>query len=148
MGKLFAFRDKLRQLTPEKIGEQLLIIVKENEATAVDMNTAQLFSGKDSQGINLPDYSEKSVEVFGKPKGPWRLFDTGDFYRGFFANTDRYPIVFESKGIATGKIADALLAKGRNPDHIYGLQKQNLAEFTKSYVLEGLQKSNRNFLGV
>ena len=148
MGKLFALRDKLLQLTPDAIGDQLLVIVKQNEEVATNLNTDQLFAGKDSEGNDLPDYSKRSVEVFGKKAGPWRLFETGDFYRGFFTNTDRFPIVFGSHDQKTGKIADALLSKGHNPDLIYGLQKQNLANFNKNYVLEGVQKFSRGFLGL
>jgi len=58
------------------------------------------------------------------------------------------PVVFESSDRKTGKIADLLASKGHNPDDIYGLQKSNLADFSKSYVLPELQKFFRNFIHV
>jgi hypothetical protein len=30
----------------------------------------------------MPYYSKRSVEVYGKPPGPWKLFDTGGFWKG------------------------------------------------------------------
>lgn len=30
----------------------------------------------------MPDYSERSVEFYGKPEGPWRVKDTGALYAG------------------------------------------------------------------
>lgn len=148
MGNLFRFRDRLKSLTPERIEGEILNIVKKNEEVVTNMNTDQLFQGQDAKGNSLPDYSKRSVEVFGKPSGPWRLFDTGDFYRGFFTKVDKFPISIFSNGRNTGQIADSLLAKGRNPDDIYGLQKNNLADLNKSYVLPEIQKFNRKILGV
>ncbi len=43
-------------------------------------NKDQLQQGERSDGSSLPDYSETSVNVYGKPPGPIKLFETGDFY--------------------------------------------------------------------
>ena len=148
MGKLLELRDKLYQLTPERMEKELLVIVKDNEDVATNMNTNQLFGGEDSKGKKLPDYSIRSVQVFGKRAGPMTLFETGDFYRGFFVKADKFPIVFESSDRKTGKIADLLESKGTNPDDIYGLNKTNLTDFARSYVLEAYQNFIRNFIRV
>ena len=128
--------------------EEVLVIVKKNEETATNMNTDQLFGGQDAKGKSLPNYSDRSVQVFGKPSGPMKLFDTGDFYRGFFVRADKFPVVFESSDQKSGKIADLLLSKDQDPDDIYGLNKTNLSDFSKSYVLPDLQKFIRDFLHV
>jgi hypothetical protein len=148
MGKLLELTAKLHQLTPERMEKEVLISVKNNEETATNMNTDQLFGGEDVKGKKLPPYSRRSVEVFGKQSGPMTLFDTGDFYRGFFVKADKYPITIFSNDRKTGKIADLLESKGENPDDIYGLQKKNLTEFARSYVLEDFRKFMRNFLGI
>lgn len=148
MGKLLDLHNRLQQLTPERIEKEVLVIVKDNEQVATNMNTDQLFSGQDSKGKNLPSYSRRSVEVFGKQDGPMKLFETGDFYRGFFVKADKYPIVFESSDRKTGNIADLLESKGHEPDDIYGLNKTNLTDFSRSYVLEDFRKFIRDFLGI
>lgn len=148
MATIFQFRDRVSQLSTERIEDELLTIVKANEEVVTNMNTDQLFQGKDAKGEDLPEYSNRSVEVFGKPTGPWRLFETGDFYRGFFTKVEKFPISIFSNGRNTGSIADSLLTKGRNPDDIYGLNKSNQADLNKSYVLGDLQKSVRKVLGI
>lgn len=49
----------------------------------LDLNVEQLHKGQKSDGRFMPDYSPVSVEVYGKPPGPIKLYDTGAFYRGF-----------------------------------------------------------------
>lgn len=148
MATLKEMRDRISELTPQRMEEEVLNSVQKNEDIATGMNTDQLFAGEDSQGKSLPNYSQNSVQVFGKPSGPMRLFDEGDFYRGFFVKADKFPISIFSHDNKTGRIADMLAAKGANPDAIYGLQKQNLKEFTRTYVLEDLQETVRRTMGV
>ena len=148
MGKLIDLSNRIKQLTAQRLEAEVLIIIRENETTLTNMNTDQLFQGQDAKGKSLPDYSERSVQVFGKPSGPMKLFDTGDFYRGFFVRADKFPVVFESSDRKTGKIADLLAAKGEDPDDIYGINKANLKDFSRNYLLPDLQKFLRNFLHV
>lgn len=131
---------KFRKLTPEAMEKIVLNSLKKNEGIVTGMNTDQLWRGEDAEGKKLPEYSERSVQVFNKPPGPMRLFDEGDFYRGFFIKTDKFPVVFDSRDNKTGKIAEMLAAKGHNPDDIYGLQKENATDLARSYVLEDIQK--------
>lgn len=142
MGKLFELRDKLRQLSPSRMEDEVLGIIKNNENVATNLNTDQLFSGEDSTGAKLPEYSATSVNVFNKPAGPYRLFDTGDFYKGFFVRTDKFPVVFGSTDRKTDKLTREL---GYG---IFGLQKQNLKEFSRSYVLEDIKAFLFKFLRV
>src|SRR5688572_18457774 len=148
MGKLIDLSNRIKQLTAQRLEAEVLIIIRENETTLTNMNTDQLFQGQDAKGKSLPDYSERSVQVFGKPSGPMKLFDTGDFYRGFFVRADKFPVVFESSDRKTGKIADLLAAKGEDPDDIYGINRANLKDFSRNYLLPDLQKFLRNFLHV
>lgn len=46
-----------------------------------ELNRKQLQQGKYKEGNSLPDYSRTSVEVFGKPQGAIKLYDTGTFYK-------------------------------------------------------------------
>jgi hypothetical protein len=53
-----------------------------NEAFVSELNQSQLAEGQRPDGTSLPNYSATSVNSFGKPAGPIKLFDTGDFYQG------------------------------------------------------------------
>lgn len=83
-GKILALNDKVQAL---KMNEVLHEIIDQDniKAEIVDLNTQkQLFNeGLQSDGTINPDYSDTSVNVYGKPPGPIKLFDTGDFYSTF-----------------------------------------------------------------
>lgn len=52
-----------------------------NSDIAKELNIEQLQRGEGAKG-EMPEYSFNSKELFGKPNGGIRLFETGDFYRG------------------------------------------------------------------
>lgn len=143
MGKVLDIANKMKGLTEVSIDKSILKSFSENQEAATNLNTDQLFQGKEATGGVLPDYSKRSVEVFGKPPGPIRLFETGNFYRGFFVKADKFPVVFDSKDSKTDKLTQAF-----GQDEIFGLDKENIKDFSKSYVLPDLQKFVRSFLHV
>jgi hypothetical protein len=143
MGKLLNIANKIKNLTEDGIDKTILKSFSDNQEAATNLNTDQLFQGKEATGGVLPDYSPRSVIVFGKPAGPMRLFETGAFYRGFFVKSDRFPIVFSSTDSKTDKLSQAFGA-----NEIFGLDKENIKDFSQSYVLPDLQKFVRSFLHV
>jgi len=94
--------NKLNSITPEVIDEGLLKVVKQNQIEAVDMNTSQLFSGRDSQGQPLGFYRNEKYAVFKNYLNPspgfgvmdWKL--TGSLYVQWYVHADRFPITFGS----------------------------------------------------
>lgn len=55
----------------------------ENTAdSAVKEQKSQLAQGLKADGTFQPNYSPRSVSVFGKTPGPIKLFDTGAYYAG------------------------------------------------------------------
>jgi hypothetical protein len=143
MHKLLEIVKKMQGLNEKTIENAILKSFKDNQESATNLNTDQLFQGQETTGALLPPYSRRSVEVFGKPAGPIRLFEIGDFYRGFFVKVDKFPVVFSSKDKKTEK-----LTKAFGQDEIFGLNKENLSDFSASYVLPDLQDFVRSFLHV
>jgi hypothetical protein len=148
MGKLIDMTNKLKQLSPQRMTEEVLVIVQKNEQVATNMVTDQMFQGQDAKGNEFPEYSDRSVTVFGKRPGPWTGYSTGDLYSHVFMNAKKFPVVFGSSSLHAALFANSLVSKDQEPDDTYGLQKQNLADFSKSYVLPDLQKFLRDFLHV
>lgn len=101
-------------------------VIIENKATIEDMNIAQLSEGKRADGSTMPPYSPRSVQEFGKPEGPIRLFDEGDFWRGIEVET--YDNGFEMVG--TDPKTDMLMhGEGDREgygEEIIGVDEENL----------------------
>jgi len=68
------------------------VIDREVQFEIIRLNTEdQLFNeGMRSDGTSLPDYSQTSVEVFGKRAGHITLKDTGHFYQSFRVKVDNF----------------------------------------------------------
>jgi hypothetical protein len=148
MSKIKAMRDRLRTATPEVMRSKVLQSVENNEETAVNLNTDQLFAGKLANGQDMPEYSLVSVLQFGKPPGPYRLYETGDFYRGFFVDASKFPIVFDSKDLKTPSIMQLIESKDQDPNEIFGLNKQNRTDLARHYLLPELQGYVRSLIRV
>lgn len=139
MGKIKNLSDKLSKITVKDIEDKVLQIVKDKEDVITNMNTDQLFEGKKSDGSIMPPYSKTSVEVFGKPEGPIRLFDTGDFYNGFILHTEKFPILFNSKDSKTFLLVEGNGYTKGYGENIFGLTEENKKDLTENYLKEEIQ---------
>lgn len=107
------------------------------------LNVKQLKEGKRSDGISLPDYSETSVKIYGKPAGAIKLFDTGDFYNSIEAKTEKSTI----KLISTDpKYTQAdINLRGRYGKEILGLTEKNIENVREKIIspliIEIIQKT-------
>src|SRR5690606_8033756 len=128
MSELRKYIVKIQRITTKEQEQMFLQIIASNEERITAMNTDQLFSGQRSDGSKLPDYSPVSVEVFGKPAGPIRLYDEGDFYRGFFLKTDRFPVLFDSRDSKTEMLVSDY------GDKIFGLTQENKKDLVNNYI--------------
>lgn len=74
-----------------------------------DLNRKNLLHGKDSEGIDMPFYSNHSDYGFEKTRrnplnrGRWDLKDTGQFHRGIFSKKIKSYVQFKQK-IRSAKI--------------------------------------------
>ena len=142
MGKLNDYIARLEAVTVESQERDILEIIKSQETIITNLNTDQLFEGERSDGTILPDYSPVSVEAYGKPAGPIRLYDEGDFYRGFFIETDNFPVMFGSRDSKSEMLKNEF---GKN---IFGLTTENLIELNQSYLRTRVQAYYSRLLSV
>lgn len=113
---------------------------EELSATVEDFNIFQLREGQRADGTFLPDYSPRSVNVFGKPPGPIRLFDEGDFYRGITLKVTDQGIELEGLDIKSEML------KLRYGDEIIGLSEESIDQLGRDYVRPLLEEKIRLYL--
>ncbi len=126
MGKITDYYNKLKTITPEVIEKGLLKVVEESKNQAIDLNTKQLFQGRDSQGQSLMGYRNPQYAAFKRSLNPAGVTDlklTGSFHESFFAKTDSFPVMFSSSDEKTGELMQ------KYGKEIFGLDQNNLEEF-------------------
>jgi hypothetical protein len=69
--------DKLKSLNSDQVVDDA---IEDNLYEIVKLNQSQLEKGEYVSGNKLPDYSDVSVELFGKPDGPMTLKESGYYY--------------------------------------------------------------------
>ena len=107
---------------------------REVQFEIIRLNTIdQLFNeGERADGTILPDYSETSVNFYGKRPGPIQLKDTGHFYASFVVLAERNGILIVADDVF---IYDEPLAQKYGAE-IIGLTKENIG------VLSGMLLRN------
>lgn len=135
------YNSKLKKLDfPKAVQDS---ITEQKEAIA-NLQAIQLSKGQTSKGGDLPDYSEVSVEVYGKSEGPWRLKDTGAFWAGLTVaevNAQGWRITStDSKtDMILGKLSKAFFGtkndKERAAAYVFGLNKETRAGGSESEPL-------------
>ena len=108
-------------------------ITNDTKDEIIRLNTEdQLFEeGIDSMGDTLGDYSDVSVEVYGKRRGHIQLYETGEFYNSFVIKVDKKGIDI----IADTQKESQDLAQSFGIE-ILGLTTENTA-YLKDFILEG-----------
>ena len=73
--------DLLEKLQKVNIDREIKIAIGKTSKQMADLNREHLAEGFQSTGRPMPNYSFTSVNVFGKPAGPIRLYETGAFHK-------------------------------------------------------------------
>lgn len=127
MAGLKDLQKRLNTLSARKIENDLQLIIKSFEPDLIKLNLSQLQKGETKEGQLLPYYAGTKV--------PWKLFDTGKFYGGWFVKPTKNDILFGSNDSKTGLILDKLKQRGiKNPEDIFGLSEKNFIQFQKQLV--------------
>lgn len=127
--------NKLRKLTAIKdsLPDIAIKVIQEAAPQIEDKNIAQLQKGQRSDGSSLPNYSPTSVAKFGKPFGPIKLYDTGDFYRGIKLEVGPDKLTMDDTDWKTPKLTE------RFGDNILGLSDQSISELKDEVLLPGIR---------
>lgn len=109
-------------------------------AIAEDLNTEQLSEGLRSNGSILPEYSDVSVEVYGKEPGPMTIKDTGDFYKSIEVKANSNQIEL----ISTDEKMKAPVRLDWNYGPLLGLTNRNIKKITDEEVSHLVQTYIQN----
>ena len=99
MSRLREYVARLKSINQKTIDDGVLKIVQETKNQAIDLNTKQLFAGRNAKGESTGTYRNEEYARFKRSLNPAGVKDyklTGDLYSGWFAKTDSFPITFGS----------------------------------------------------
>ena len=102
-----------------------------------DENIAQLQQGQRSDESILPNYSFTSVHLYGKPAGPIKLYETGDFYHRIKVTADEQGITVEGLDPKTEML------EFRYGPLIIGIMLSRLEQVKNDYIVELMQDKLR-----
>jgi hypothetical protein len=137
--KIIAIRKRLERID-SFIVEAIAQSVIESAPIIEDLNIAQLQRGQRADNSFLPNYSPVSVAKYGKPPGPIRLFDQGDFYRGITLKGDKTGFKLVGEDQKTPKLTEAY------GDNVLGLSNESLTEFKNDYLIDDLRIKTKDYL--
>lgn len=99
--------DMLDKLESVNILLSMQIAMEETANTAVSEQKLQLQQGLRSDDTVTDDYSFRSVFQFGKPPGPIRWYDQGDFYKGILFDVRQDIFIIDSADPKTTMILNS-----------------------------------------
>lgn len=97
----------------------------EVKQSIADIQREQLRAGERPDGTNFPDYSDVSVNVYGKPAGAIQWYDDGEFYDSI------EPVFTEEtielgQAVTTGDNGETINLEIDYNEEILGIQENNL----------------------
>lgn len=127
---------KLERNLPVIREKKIYAILEKHSDTVVDLNTGQLFDGKDSKGEMLASYRSEKYAGFKltlNPKGVTDLKLEGNFWAGIFINSKFFPLTTYSKDEKTDKLVKQY---GKDIFNLSPKSNEYLAEDVKQEVIE------------
>lgn len=150
MGTVLGQIKKLRKLRPDKLRLSLFKHLKRIDKELIDLNTKdQLLKGKDAEGDPIfsnarqrgtYSYTTELISEGRKQEGdPYTLFDSGDFFKGFYLN-------IEGDTVRIGSTDPKTFALVLEYDNLFGLTDDNLQGVIDKELLPILQQHIRKTL--
>lgn len=140
--EIAAYISHLRAQTPAVQEVIILRVMQDNEATAIDLNIAQMMGGRDSNGQIFGTYPEGPYKTFKTHLNPQAggnvdLRLTGDFHNSFYIDTKKFPVIFDAGDYKTPRLTE------RYGDTFFGLTKESQAAYNDQIRGE-VQEEYRN----
>jgi hypothetical protein len=126
MGTILSLLRKIEVIDTDKV---CVDTMEESKEVLADYNAEQINTGLRSDGVEMPPYSNISVDFYGKPEGPIRLRETGAWQAGLYVKIEGSKVIFESSDEK-----DEMLTK-RYTDKIHGLSEKYKAEAMREKVI-------------
>ena len=121
----------IEKLVSDEIKEGSLM-----QSVIEDMNTEQLSKGVGGNGQILPEYSECSVECYGKTPGAMTMKDTGEFYSSIEMKPKKTSFQFISE---SPKMKPPIRLE-YNYGKLLGLTKKSQKELSEDYLVPEIKK--------
>lgn len=116
--------------------------VRDSADRMADLNAEQINTGLKADGSQMPDYSLRSVVQYGKPYGPIRLRDTGQWQQGLYVKVQGSDVTFGSTDSKDQMLRD------RYGDNIEGLSEQYKGEAIREAVRPNFRKRMQDATGL
>lgn len=145
MGKIEDVIGRLKVSEAEQT-KVILEIIDRNKAIVLDLNTKQLFEGRNNKGEQIkPPYKNPKYAEFKRTLNPFGVVDlrlTGDFHNSFFINDTSFPITFGASDEKTGELVQ------KYGEDIFGLTVASKAELSEQIREEIKDYYRRQVYGV
>lgn len=139
LNQIIAIRQRLEKVDQFIRKTALPQVLKELKPIIEDLNIAQLQKGQRPDGTYLPDYSPRSVSVFGKTPGPMTMHETGAFYRGMNLIVENSEMKMTDTDPKTEMLEE-------NYGPLRGISKASLKTLKNDYLVEELGIKTKNYV--
>jgi hypothetical protein len=132
----------LETITEDSVWQHVSNLDEVND-TIVKQQLEQLKRGERPDGSNFPDYSEASVEFYGKEDGPIKWNDDGEFYESIVTTRNAQAINF-SEALTTGDDGSKINLETEYNEEILGLQDESkgmVKEVVRAAYIETLREA-------
>lgn len=136
---ILGMKRRFEELNTDKIIEETMI---ESQDTLADLNAEQINTGLKADGTEMPDYSIRSVIQYGKPAGPIKLRDKGNWQAGLYARVEGEKLVFSSSDVKDAQLVD------RYGKEIEGLSEKYKAEAVRDKIKPVLKQKMSEATGL
>lgn len=139
MESIRSFRQKFRNIN---LKAAIVETVKVKSELIADLQATQMNKGERADGSSFPNYSIRSVQEFGKKPGPWKLYDTGSFYRLIkIIRIDSRGWELTSLDDKTGLIKAKVRNKlGTSQDKVFGLNEDSREDLVRPHFRPELKR--------